>query len=59
MWTQLVDANHLNRVGPETSQAPSVSFLEREKTHAERLAKLEQLRAARLAQAKPKARRRG
>jgi hypothetical protein len=58
MWTQLLDANHLNRIGPDTSQAPSESFIEREKKHAERLAKLEQLRAVRLAKATPKARRR-
>lgn len=55
MWTQLVDANHLNRIGPETSQAPSESFLERQKKHAEGLAKLEQLRAVRLAKTPPKA----
>jgi hypothetical protein len=58
MWTQLVDANHLNRTGPETSQAPSQSFLERQKKHAEGLAKLEQLRAVRLAKVPPKRRRR-
>jgi hypothetical protein len=57
MWTQLVDANHLNRIGPEASQAPSASFIEREKRHAERLAELEKLRAARLAMATPKSRR--
>jgi hypothetical protein len=54
----LVDANHLNRTGPETSQAPSQSFLERQKKHAEGLAKLEHLRAVRLAKAPPKRRRR-
>ena len=58
MWTQLVDASHLNRIGPDTSQAPSASFVEREKRHAERLAMLEKLRAARLAKATPKRRRR-
>ena len=58
MWTQLVDASHLNRIGPETSHEPSASFVEREKRHAERLAELEKLRAARLADQAQKSRRR-
>ena len=49
MWTQLVDATQLNNVGPGASPAPSDFFLERERQHAERLEKLAQLRAARLA----------
>ncbi len=57
MWTQLVDANQLNRIGPERFQGPSELFVERERRHAERLEKLERLRAARLANAMPKGRR--
>ena len=49
MWTQLVDAAQLNNAGPGASPAPSDFFLERERRHAERLEKLAQLRAARLA----------
>lgn len=58
MWTQLVDANHLNRMGPETTQAPSEFFIERQRRHAATLEKLEKLRAARLAKPTPKGRRR-
>lgn len=57
MWTQLVDSKQLNRIGPETTQAPSAFFLDRQKRHAERLEKLEELRAARLAREVPKGRR--
>lgn len=57
MWTQLVDSKQLNRIGPDTTQAPSEFFLDREKQHAERLEKLEKLRAARLASEAPKGRR--
>jgi len=49
MWTQLVDATQLNNAAPGTSPAPTDFFLERERRHAERLEKLAQLRAARLA----------
>jgi hypothetical protein len=58
MWTQLVDSRQLNRIEPETSQAPSEFFLDRQKRHAEQLEELERLRAARLARQTPKARRR-
>jgi hypothetical protein len=54
MWTQLVDSKQLNRIEPETSQAPSEFFLDRERRHAERLEKLEKLRAVRLASAASK-----
>ncbi len=57
MWTQLVDPRQLNRIEPETSQAPSAFFLDRQKRHAERLEELEKLRAARLARPAPKNRR--
>jgi hypothetical protein len=49
MWTQLVDTKQLNNIGPENSPAPSDLFVERDRRHAERLEKLAQLRAARLA----------
>lgn len=52
MWTQLVDANRLNNIGPEVPQGPSERFIERERQHAERLRQLEKLRAARLARPK-------
>jgi hypothetical protein len=57
MWTQLVDANRLNTIGPEHSQGPNDVAIERERRHAERLEKLAKLRAARLAVAAPKRRR--
>lgn len=57
MWTQLVEANQLNSIGPDHSQEPSEFFIERERRHAERLEKLAKLRAARRAIATPKRRR--
>jgi hypothetical protein len=58
MWRQLLDSNPTNKVGPDATLEPSESFVEPERKHAEQLAQLAKLRAARLAQVKSKGRRR-
>jgi hypothetical protein len=49
MWMQLIEANHLDKTGSSIVQEPASALVERERQHAERLAHLTRLRAARLA----------
>lgn len=54
MWMQLIEANHLARRGSSIVPDPDSALVERERRHAERLAHLNRLRAARLAHAQSK-----
>ena len=56
MWMQLIEANHLDTTESTIAPEPASILVERERLHAERLAQLTRLRAARLAQARPKER---
>jgi len=51
MWMQLIEAHHLDKTGSSIAPEPDSVLVERERRHAERLAHLTQLRAARLAHA--------